>query len=290
MASVLNRDKHPTFDKLSPDNKLSVVMSFWGEFQPGNVGNGIERVMSYNCLSDSLPAINSSLENFLTTYKTRVSDASNSFQVKPIEEGHLIFKKAILEYTDIGDWRQIPIDSIESFIRSPTCGPKMPNSSQEILKKGYIAVEIPSVHQDTLQNWITKKYFGEKPPPSHTRTFLHHITLIHSNNQNNDRWDQTMELCRQEVEVDITDVFLGKLESSDSFDSVVLQVSLTREKSNSNDIVSSGFPHITGILPKSQMPLFSVKFVADQHYLIKETISIEDKNKLRFRGKIRWYH
>ena len=289
MKSVLDRETHPKFDVLDMDKRLAVVMSFWGEYEVGNIGNGIDRVMNYNCLAKNLPEINKTLESFLTDYKNKVVSVPDSFQLEPLQNGELLFREATQEYLNISTWRDIPVSTLEDFIRQDGGSISKP-SATDLFMKGYIGVEIPTPQQKKIQSWIHRECLDGQEPDGHTRTFLHHSTLIHSNTRNKELWRQLLELCCQDVLVEIQEVYLGKLETKDTIDTVVLKVSLTMNDSNIDYLVDSGFPHITGILPRSQMPVFSRKFVEGNHYQEKKLISESDRESLRFQGKIRWYH
>jgi len=243
--AVVTREHHPSFDKLSRDKRLQVIISFMSILKntaPPEAGVDATFVENLTWLQDTVEIDFESISNF-----KNYLDSGYGFKIPEKKKVPILsHDKCIAMRRNIND---IATD-INNIIIKYFNASGMP-MLDHVPKKSeplFICLELSKDDQALLESHIPVDFDRSG------RKFMSHVTLMHSNDLNDtttEKWNYLKYLAKNNTVIAVT---VDKIYTTNN--TLIFGVSLAE------DIVFSKKPHITGYLPKELKPVESLKLMS----------------------------
>ena len=242
IESVMTRSEHPTMGNCTPEKKMEILAMFanWVTQQP-RVTDKINFVGALRYLAPNT--------EFNQGLDSQIGAALSSGSPLPHDVTGMLSHRRTIE--QIGcDLRDI----ITKFITAPVSNESEPQEEPEPL---YVGLFLQKQQKENLIKLIPEM---KDVPKKKTRKHFGHTTLGHRL-ANPDEWEKAKTAIGLMVNLVIT----GYVVKGD--DTIVVRTQVQdRDGNDRNDLVLSGVPHITGVLPRAMKAAQSKEILQSGEY------------------------
>lgn len=255
IQSVLERDDHPTMNG-TPEKRLEIVSLFsnWLKSEIPQVSSTIHFVDTLSYLKEST--------EFDPKIETQISQAIEKGTPLPVVNGTENFRRTIKDIASSLN------DIIEKHISEPVPDFTPIKEDQEPL---YYGLFPPSEMKEWLKTVIKEMdSFSKKT----ARIYIKHLTLMHKNGKtdNPKLWDMLKKMVADDETLKL-EIYGYVVRDKDTI-VILARVKDMNGEDKSSEYVFSGFPHITGVLPKQTPAYESVNILKG---LLKEDRTYENE-------------